>query len=162
ELTALGEGDALTLLAGHRISHGGRTMVPKAQIVGEFVTSIRKRGCFPPLHELRQQLRTMVALMDEPAPARARIEGIRVAGLAGHAAEPGADPARVAVAGDAAGGNLSAVVSQLAAQAGIPVPTCQVLIYPAVDFELDTESHRELADGHVIPRDRIEWYTEQY
>jgi acetyl esterase len=37
-----------------------------------------------------------------------------------------------------------------------------VLIYPAVDFSLDTESHRELADGHVIPRDRILWYMEQY
>jgi acetyl esterase len=31
-----------------------------------------------------------------------------------------------------------------------------------VDFALDTESHRELVDGHVIPRDRILWYTDQY
>jgi len=37
-----------------------------------------------------------------------------------------------------------------------------VLIYPAVDFSLETESHRELEDGHVIPRDRILWYSEQY
>jgi acetyl esterase len=74
----------------------------------------------------------------------------------------GADSARVAVAGDSAGGNLSAVVSQLAASAGGPVPTCQVLIYPAVDFSLVTDSHRELADGHVIPRDRVVWYMEQY
>jgi acetyl esterase len=42
------------------------------------------------------------------------------------------------------------------------VPTCQALIYPAVDFGTDTPSHKELADGHVIPRDRILWYTEQY
>jgi acetyl esterase len=68
----------------------------------------------------------------------------------------------VAVAGDSAGGNLSAVISQLAASGAGPVPTCQVLIYPAVDFALDTDSHRDLADGHVIPRDRIAWYTEQY
>src|SRR5262249_62139306 len=74
----------------------------------------------------------------------------------------GADPARVAVAGDSAGGNLSAVVSQLAASGGLPVPTCQALIYPAVDFSLETDSHRELTDGHVIPRERIVWYTEQY
>ena len=74
----------------------------------------------------------------------------------------GADPARVAVAGDSAGGNLSAVVSQRAAGAGIPVPTCQVLIYPAVDFSLDTESHRDLEDGHIIPRERIHWYAQQY
>ena len=74
----------------------------------------------------------------------------------------GADPARVAVAGDSAGGNLSAVVSQLAGSGGTPVPTCQALIYPAVDFSLETDSHRDLADGHVIPRDRILWYSEQY
>src|SRR5262249_52173352 len=46
--------------------------------------------------------------------------------LRAHAGELGGDPARVAVAGDSAGGNLSAVVSQLAARAGEPVPTCQV------------------------------------
>jgi acetyl esterase len=82
--------------------------------------------------------------------------------LRAHAGSLGGDPARVAVAGDSAGGNLSAVVSQLAARAGEAVPTCQVLIYPAVDFALDTPSHRELAEGHVIPRERILWYTEQY
>jgi acetyl esterase len=53
-------------------------------------------------------------------------------------------------------------VEQLAAAGGGPVPTCQVLIYPAVDFSLETASHRELMDGHVIPRDRILWYSEQY
>src|SRR5262249_61151183 len=74
----------------------------------------------------------------------------------------GADAAKVAVAGDSAGGNLSAAVSQLAAANNIAVPTCQVLIYPAVDFSLETPSHRELEDGHVIPRDRILWYFEQY
>jgi acetyl esterase len=239
--TALSEEEALRLLDGHRIRLGSRTMDPKAQIVGEFVKSIRVPGYFPPLPELRQQLRTMVALMDEPAPALPRIEDIRIPGPAGeipariyapraggaplpvvayfhgggwvqgdlethhglcarlarhagvlvvaveyrlapehkfpaavedclaayrwlrsHGPDLGGDPARVAVAGDSAGGNLSAVVSQLAAAGGTPVPTCQVLIYPAVDFSLETDSHRELADGHVIPRDRIAWYTEQY
>ena len=74
----------------------------------------------------------------------------------------GADTARVGVAGDSAGGNLSAVVSQLAAAAGLAVPACQVLIYPAVDASLETESHRELVEGHVIPRERIIWYMQQY
>jgi acetyl esterase len=239
--TALSEDEALSLLDGHRIRRGSRIMDPKAQIVGEFVKSIRVPGYFPPLPELRQQLRTMVALMDEPAPALPRIEDLRIPGPAGeiparlyaphaggaalpvvayfhgggwvqgdlethhglcarlakhagvlvvavdyrlapehkfpaavedclaaylwlrsHGRDLGADPARVAVAGDSAGGNLSAVVSQLAAAGGTPVPTCQALIYPAVDFSLETHSHRELADGHVIPRDRIAWYTEQY
>jgi len=240
--TAMSEEEALRFLEGHRISRGSRTMDPKAQIVGEFVRSIRVPGYFPPLPELRQQLRTMVTLMDEPAPVLPRIEDVSVPGPAGsigarvydpaevsapprpvvayfhgggwvqgdlethhglcarlaqrsgalvvaidyrlapehkfpaavedclaayrwlrsHAGELGGDPARVGLAGDSAGGNLAAVVSQLAARAGVPVPTCQALIYPAVDFALDTPSHRELEDGHVIPRDRIVWYTEQY
>src|SRR5262245_5996012 len=83
EHTLMGEADALGFLEGHRISRSGRTMDPKAQIVGEFVKSIRVPGYFPPLPELRQQLRTMVALMDEPAPALARVEDIRVPGPAG-------------------------------------------------------------------------------
>ena len=239
--TAMTEDEALRFLDGHRIRLGARTMDPKAQIVGEFVKSIRVPGYFPPLPELRQQLRTMVTLMDEPAPGLPRVEDIRIPGPAGdiparlyaprvgaatlpavtyfhgggwvqgdlethhglcarlakHAdalvvavdyrlapehkfpaavddclaayrwvrtrgRDIGADSARVAVAGDSAGGNLSAVVSQLAASAGGPVPTCQVLIYPAVDFSLETDSHRELAEGHVIPRDRVVWYMEQY
>ena len=82
--------------------------------------------------------------------------------LRSRATEVGGDAGRVGLAGDSAGGNLSAVVSQLSAAAGDPVPTCQALIYPGLDFSLDTPSHRELKDGHVIPRDRILWYMEQY
>src|SRR5262245_35409227 len=83
EHTAMSEAEALQLLAGHRIIHGGRTMDPKAQIVGEFVKSIRVPGYFPPLPELRQQLRTMVQLLDEPAPGLARIENLTIPGPAG-------------------------------------------------------------------------------
>ena len=85
---ALSEEAALTFLAGHRISLGGRTMDPKAQIVGEFVKSIRVPGYYPPLPELRQQLRTMVTLMDEPAPALARVEDVKIPGPAGALAAP--------------------------------------------------------------------------
>jgi acetyl esterase len=239
--TVLSEEEALRFLDGHRIRRGSRIMDPKAQIVGEFIKAIRVPGEFPPLPELRRQLRTMVELMDEPAPALARIEDIRIPGPAGamparvyaasgggaegpvvayfhgggwvqgdlethhglcarlakhagvlvaaidyrlapehkfpaavedclaayrwlrrHGRDIGADPTRVAVAGDSAGGNLAAVVAQLSAAAGAPLPTCQVLIYPALDFSLETGSHRDLADGHVIPRDRILWYIDQY
>lgn len=240
--TMMGEQEALRFLDGYRISRGGRTMDPKAQIVGEFVKSIRVPGYFPPLPELRQQLRTMVTLMDEPAPPLARIDDIHIPGRAGavparvydgvggggadrpgvayfhgggwvqgdlethhglcarlalssgalvvavdyrlapehpfpaavedcldayrwlrsRGHEIGVDPARVAVAGDSAGGNLAVVVSQQAGAAGEPIPTCQVLIYPALDFALDTPSHHELEDAHIIPRDRIAWYAEQY
>src|SRR5215470_17304240 len=81
--TAMSEEDALRFLDGHRIRLGARTMDPKAQIVGEFVKSIRVPGHFPPLPELRQQLRIMVRLMDEPAPPLPRIEDIGFPGPAG-------------------------------------------------------------------------------
>ena len=42
--TAMSEEDALRFLDGHRIRMGSRTMDPKAQIVGEFVKSIRVPG----------------------------------------------------------------------------------------------------------------------
>src|SRR5262245_42738657 len=83
EHTVMGEAEALEFLSGHRIMRGGRTMDPKAQIVGEFAKSIRVPGYIPPLPELRQQLRTMVQLMDEPAPSLARIENITIPGPAG-------------------------------------------------------------------------------
>src|SRR5436309_7085949 len=78
--TMMDEAEALRFLEGQRISLGSRTMDPKAQIVGEFVKSIRVPGYFPPLAELRQQLRTMVTLMDEPAPPLSRIEDIAIPG----------------------------------------------------------------------------------
>src|SRR5438552_1635838 len=81
--TLISEEEALRLLDGHRISLGTRTMDPKAQVVGEFVKSIRVPGVYPPLPELRQQLRTMVTLMDEPAPGLARMEDISIPGPAG-------------------------------------------------------------------------------
>src|SRR5262245_22342502 len=99
----MSEDDARRFLDGHRISRGGRTMDPKAQLVGEFVKSIRVPGYFPPLPELRQQLRTMVALMDEPAPPLARVEDVTIPGPAGpvparlYDATPGG-PARAGVA----------------------------------------------------------------
>src|SRR5437870_13043104 len=80
--TMLSEEEALRFLDGHRITRGGRIMDPKAQIVGEFVKSIRVPGYYPPLPELRQQLRTMVSIMDAPAPALPRIEDIRIPGPA--------------------------------------------------------------------------------
>src|SRR5215510_5366733 len=78
--TMLTDDDALRLLDGHRIRRGNRVMDPKAQLVGEFVKSLRAPGYFPPLPELRQQLRTMVTLMDEPAPPLPRVEDIRIPG----------------------------------------------------------------------------------
>ncbi|WP_416899306.1 MAG: alpha/beta hydrolase [Minwuia sp.] len=238
----MSEAQVLPMLEGRRETDGGRVMDPKAQVVAEFSRSVRVPGYFPPLPELRQQLTTLVSLLDEPAPELAKIGDIRIPGggdrqigarvykpaetdgklpvlcffhgggwvqgdLESHhglcarlalwsgamvvaidyglapenkfpkgvedclsayrwlrrvANEIGGDPDRVAVGGDSAGGNLSIVVSQMTAGAGEKAPDFQLLIYPATDFSTDTRSHKTFVEGAIIPRDRIEWYQEQY
>ena len=67
-----------------------------------------------------------------------------------HAVELGADPARLAVAGDSAGGNLAAVVSQLARDAGGPPIKFQLLWYPATLLDDSVPSMTENADAPVL------------
>ena len=65
------------------------------------------------------------------------------------------------VAGDSAGGTLSAVVALHARDLGIPL-ALQMLIYPAVDQKGDFPSRVRLADGYLLTQADIEWFTEQY
>ncbi|MBM7458392.1 alpha/beta hydrolase [Rhodococcus coprophilus] len=67
-----------------------------------------------------------------------------------HAAELGVDATRILVAGDSAGGNLAAVVADLAAQAGRPALAGQVLVYPGTEMEDVFPSEREHAEAPVL------------
>ena len=66
--------------------------------------------------------------------------------VAEHAKELNVDPNRLAIGGDSAGGNLSAVIAQLARDAGRPKIAFQLLVYPATEAELDTYSHKTFTD----------------
>lgn len=81
-----------------------------------------------------------------------------------HALDIGAEGERVAVTGDSAGGNLSAVVCQLAAARGGPEVAFQALVYPAVDLAPDADyaSRREFAEGYFLTARDIEWLTGLY
>ncbi|KRE98033.1 hypothetical protein ASG88_17825 [Nocardioides sp. Soil777] len=79
-----------------------------------------------------------------------------------HATELGINPARVGVVGDSAGGNLAAAVCLKARDDGRPVPAVQVLIYPAVDWSLDTPSAHECADGYGLTTLDMAWSWRQY
>ena len=50
---------------------------------------------------------------------------------------------RIAVAGDSAGANLAAVVSQMARDRGGPQIDAQILIYPVTNFNFETESYKQ-------------------
>jgi acetyl esterase len=73
-----------------------------------------------------------------------------------------ADGARVAVGGDSAGGNLAAVVSILARNAGLPNIVFQLLIYPVTAPEPETKSHHAFAEGYLLTRKTITWFFTHY
>lgn len=78
-----------------------------------------------------------------------------------NAAAIGGDPARLAVGGDSAGGNLAAVVSQLARDHGPPL-VFQLLIYPAVGFTRDSESMQMFSHGYLFGVEELQMAVDQY
>jgi acetyl esterase len=79
-----------------------------------------------------------------------------------HATEFGADPARLAVAGDSAGGNLSAVVAQLARDNGGPAIAFQLLWYPATTWDLELPSFAENADAPILNLEAVKTHSRWY
>ena len=80
------------------------------------------------------------------------------------AAALGVDPARLALGGDSAGGNLAAVVA-LALRDGAkdaPAPRLQLLIYPATDMRCGAPSHQLNGDGYLLTRDTIAYFRGHY
>jgi acetyl esterase len=74
----------------------------------------------------------------------------------------GADPTRIGVAGDSAGGNLAAVTSRLAANDGGPAPALQVLIYPVTDFTTRRRSRELFGDGFLLTNAEMDWFEDNY
>lgn len=81
---------------------------------------------------------------------------------AAHADDLGVDPARVAVAGDSAGGNLAAALTHLAREAGGPSLVFQLLLYPVTSGHHDWPSVRENAGAPILTRRAMEWFAAQY
>ena len=79
-----------------------------------------------------------------------------------HAVDFGADPRRVAVGGDSAGGNLAAVVTRLARDAGDPLPSLQWLIYPVTDCRGGTRSRSLLGEGFLLTKHDMDWFQNSY
>lgn len=79
-----------------------------------------------------------------------------------HAAEFGADPSRVVVGGDSAGGNLAAVTTLMARDRGGPDLAAQLLLYPVIAADFDTDSYQLFGKGFYNPRPALQWYWDQY
>jgi acetyl esterase len=70
-----------------------------------------------------------------------------------HADELRIDKNRVAIGGDSAGGNLAAGAALLARDRRGPTIAHQLLVYPALDTDLDTPSYLKFAEGYYLTRD---------
>ncbi|MEK9662756.1 MAG: alpha/beta hydrolase, partial [Alphaproteobacteria bacterium] len=79
-----------------------------------------------------------------------------------HAGDIGADPTRLAVAGDSAGGNLAAVTAQQLAKTGGPALAAQALICPITSAVFDTPSYTENEHGPVLTKRMQERWRENY
>lgn len=81
---------------------------------------------------------------------------------AAHAGEIGADPRRVAVAGDSAGGNLAALVSIRVRDEGGPTLCGQLLNCPWVDTDTTRPSYRDNAEGYFLSLALMRWFEGHY
>jgi acetyl esterase len=82
--------------------------------------------------------------------------------VADNAASLDVDATRLALCGDSAGGNLSAVVSQLARDSGGPAIKFTALIYPAVDMTAKGGSMDDNATGYFLDIDSMDWFMNHY
>lgn len=78
-----------------------------------------------------------------------------------HASEIGGDADRLVVAGDSAGGNLAAIVAQVARESGPPL-RFQLLIYPVTDHEFTSQSMEDNAEGYFLTRAAMHWFYGHY
>jgi acetyl esterase/lipase len=82
--------------------------------------------------------------------------------IVSHGASKGLDAARLAVAGDSVGGNMTAALTLMAKERGDVPLVQQVLFYPVTDAAFDTASYRQFAEGYFLRRDAMQWFWDQY
>jgi len=98
---------------------------------------------------------------EHPYPAAADDATEAFRWVVAEAARLGVDPARVAVGGDSAGGNLAAVVALDTRDDEHP-PCLQALIYPAVDQTMSFPSLKIMERGFLLDLATIQWFRAQY
>lgn len=81
--------------------------------------------------------------------------------VAASSSELGIDPARIAVAGDSAGGNLAACVAYKARTEG-PALVAQILVYPVIDADFNRPSYLDNAEGKLLTRSDMIWFWDCY
>lgn len=82
--------------------------------------------------------------------------------VATNGASLGMEPSRIAVAGDSAGGNLTAALALLAKERKGPAICLQALLYPVTDCDFTAGSYEEFRSGLNLDRETMQWFWDRY
>lgn len=99
---------------------------------------------------------------ENPWPAAAEDLYAALRWTADNADTLGVDAGRIMVGGDSAGGNLAAVTALMARDRRGPQLAGQLLLYPVIAADFDTESYRAFGRGYYNPKPALQWYWDQY
>lgn len=99
---------------------------------------------------------------EHPFPAALDDAVAAMAWMAANAAGLGIDPARIAVGGDSAGGNLAAVLALMGRDRTAPAAAFQLLFYPAVDMAMATASYARMTDGVPLTAASMRYFIDHY
>lgn len=125
-------------------------------------------GADPTARRLAVELDAVVASVDyrlapeHPYPAGPEDAIAATRWLAEHAAELGADPERVGVGGDSAGGHLAAIAAIAMREEQGPRLNCQYLIYPVTDSDFTRESMVDNARGRLLETEDMAWFWDHF
>ena len=99
---------------------------------------------------------------EHPAPAPLEDSWAALRWVATAGATLGGDPTRLAVGGDSAGGNLSALLAVRARDNGGPTLRYQLLVYPATDLTMSQPSHVDNGEGYLLTNQATSWFLGHY
>ncbi len=99
---------------------------------------------------------------EHPFPAAVEDAAAALAWVSGQADELGIDPARIAVGGDSAGGNLAAVLALMGRDGAAPATVFQMLLYPAVDLTMASGSYARITDRVPLTAATMRYFIDHY
>ena len=99
---------------------------------------------------------------EHPFPAAVEDSVAALAWVAANAMALRIDPARIAVGGDSAGGNLAAVLAIMGRDGTGPMPVFQLLFYPAVDLAMTSDSYGLITEGVPLTAATMRYFVEHY
>jgi acetyl esterase len=82
--------------------------------------------------------------------------------VAAHVEKLRLDPAKLAVGGDSAGGNLAAVLALMARDGDLPPVSFQMLLYPATDMAGDYPAYQRFTEDLILTDKTMRWFVGHY